>query len=98
MRPSLRVLLVIVLLALAPPSDARWRPWQPLDAPHDGYHLAGRGGDIGQDVAAANVRRATGGRVLSVRKGNGTYRVKVLLPGGRVRTVPVDSRTGRLLD
>ena len=88
----------MVLVGLAPPSDARGRPWQPLDATHGGYHLAARGGDIGQDAAAAKVRQATGGRVLSVRKGKGVYRVKVLLTGGRVRTVSVDSRTGQLLN
>ncbi len=88
-----------MLVALASPCQARWNPWQHHAAPDGAYHLAKRGEDIGRDGAAERVRRATGGRVLSVGKGKrGTYRVKVLLPGGRVRTVPVDGRTGRLLD
>lgn len=56
---------------------------------------------VGADSAAAAVRRSTGGRVLSVDlspNGRPTYRVKVLLPGGRVRSVRVDARSGRVLD
>lgn len=50
--------------------------------------------------AARIVERSTGGKVLSVdrqeRKGRIVYRVKVLLPEGRVRTVMVDAETGRM--
>lgn len=89
----------MMLVALATPCHAGWGSWRQTGAPDSVHRLAERGGDIGRDAAADTVRRATGGRVLSVRKGKrGTYRVKVLLPGGRVRTVPVDGRTGRLLD
>jgi hypothetical protein len=45
------------------------------------------------DRAVGQVRRETGGRVLSadVEQGNGErIRIKVLTPGGRVRTVTVD--------
>jgi uncharacterized membrane protein YkoI len=56
--------------------------------------------DVGPAGAAAAARTATGGRVLGVtagRKGGRTvYRVKVLLPGGRMRTVTVDGRSGRV--
>ena len=50
--------------------------------------------------AARIVERSTGGKVLSVdrqeKKGRIMYRVKVLLPEGRVRTVMVDGETGRM--
>ena len=66
--------------ALQPPCQASWDPWRQSIAPQPVRHLAQRGGDIGEDAAAEQARRATGGRVLSVRKGKRSYRVKVLLP------------------
>ena len=73
----------------APLHSASWR-----EIPR---HLAQLQADIGPDAAAAKVRDATGGRVLGVRSdGRGGYRVKVLLPGGRVRVVSVDGHTGRM--
>ncbi len=101
MRYSLPALLATIMLAgvLAPPCQAFSDPWNRVSPPPSGHYLAARQADIGADAAADRVRRATGGRVLSVRKGKrGTYRVKVLLPGGRVRNVAVDGRTGRVLD
>lgn len=57
-------------------------------------------GDVGPAGAAAAARAATGGRVLGViartAGGRTVYRVKVLLPGGRVRTVTVDGPTGQV--
>lgn len=53
---------------------------------------------LNPDAAAATVRRATGGKVLSVEATGTDYLVKVLMPDGRVRTLRVDGRTGRLLD
>ena len=51
--------------------------------------------------AAAIVREQTGGRVLSVRADDRgqrqVYRVKVLLPKGRVRYYEVDRRSGRIV-
>lgn len=48
--------------------------------------------------AARIVERRTGGKVLSVhrqeKKGKTVYRVKVLLPEGRIRTLTVDAETG----
>ena len=62
--------------------------------------LLAQAGDIGPAGAAAAARAATGGRVLGVRAqsagGRTVYRVKVLLPGGRVRTVTVDGASGRV--
>lgn len=49
------------------------------------------------DRAAGEVRRQTGGRVLSadVDEANaGRIRIKVLMPNGRVRTVAVDAGAG----
>ena len=54
---------------------------------------------ISLDEAVARVRRETGGRVLSAeardRRGDTTYRIKVLLPNGAVRVYNVDARSGR---
>jgi len=53
------------------------------------------------DEAAALVRAASGGRILSVRPDNKTrpavYYVKVLLDGGRVRVYLVDANSGQIL-
>lgn len=50
---------------------------------------------ISAEQAASTVRRAYGGRVVSVkpegRNGQRIYKVRVLLDGGRVKTVQVDS-------
>lgn len=54
--------------------------------------------DEGRDQAAAAVREATGGRVLGVREAGSEYHVKVLLPGGRVRVVRVDAKSGQILE
>jgi hypothetical protein len=56
---------------------------------------------VSRDRAASIARSATGGRVLSLSlRGNGRpwYRVKVLTPSGRVRSVAVDARTGAVGD
>ena len=48
-------------------------------------------------TAAGIARRETGGRVLSVTAlegGEGGYRIRLLLNGGRVTTVLVDARGG----
>ena len=53
------------------------------------------------DEAAALVRAASGGRILSVRPDNKArpmvYHVKVLLDGGRVRIYLVDANSGQIL-
>lgn len=85
----------------APEAHARSDPWRQHHAPEGSLYLAKRQGDIGPDAAAARVRKATGGRVLGVRRGKGgtpIYRVKVLLPGGRVRTISVHGQTGKILN
>jgi len=56
---------------------------------------------VSADDAAATVRAQVGGRILDVRLRSKArrkvWRVKVLLPGGRVRVYRVDARTGRIL-
>jgi len=48
---------------------------------------------ITQEQAAAIAHRAYDGRVVSVEKnGQGGWKVRVLLDGGRVKTVHVDNR------
>jgi uncharacterized membrane protein YkoI len=51
---------------------------------------------ISLDQAIQRIRRETGGRILAadtVRNGGGlTYRIKVLMPDGRVRVFYVDAR------
>lgn len=66
--------------------------------------LAGSGtpayAELTVDQAVAKVQRELGGRVLSAdsesRDGRIRYRVKVLLPDGRVRIVYVDAATGQV--
>lgn len=54
----------------------------------------GQDAAISRDRAAALARSSTGGRVLSVKRQGGSYRVRVLLDGKRVRTVGVDAHSG----
>ena len=88
-----------VLLALAGPVPLAVLPVPgPQDATQEvatlapsepELHLAGRGGGASSPGEAADqARRQTGGgQVLSVRRTNGGYEVKVLTPGGEVRMV-----------
>ena len=66
----------------------------PLQAQGPLLLLAG----IGPSEAAATVAQKTGGKVLKVtleeRDGREVYRVKVLLPEGRIKTVFVDKESG----
>ncbi len=100
-RQPLVGLTIIVLLATvlvsAPiaPAQARSTAAQPgAHAPIEQQT------DIGAGAAAAAASAASGGRVLQVKrraKGSGVvYRVKVLLPGGRMRTLTVDGQTGQV--
>lgn len=89
-RLSLRALIVAFCCCVVPLALAQ-KPAQPI-APV--IWLA----QVDSSSAARAVQRATGGKVLSVhrqeRKGRVQYRVKVLLPEGRVRTMTVDGETG----
>jgi uncharacterized membrane protein YkoI len=61
---------------------------------------AARNDGLSLDEAVARVRRETGGRVLSAearnRRGDNSYRIKVLMPNGAVRVYNVDARSGRM--
>jgi uncharacterized membrane protein YkoI len=58
-----------------------------------GGHDRGSENDgISADQAASIVKRAYDGRVVSVKQEGNGYKVRVLLDGGRVKTVSVDSR------
>jgi uncharacterized membrane protein YkoI len=66
---------------------------QPALAEREGH---GDGEGVTAEQAAAAVKRAYEGRVVSVKpegnNGQRSYKVRVLLDGGRVKTVQVDSR------
>lgn len=85
------LMLVAVGVVVMAPQQAQAREWQPAL-----MYLA----QVDSAGAARIVERNTGGKVLSVhrqeKKGKVMYRVKVLLPEGRVRTVSVDAETGQM--
>jgi hypothetical protein len=95
------ILVALLVSGSAGATHARPGAWAQPPPPRTALRLAQHGSDIGREGAASAARRATGGRVLSVspedRRGQRVYRVKVLLPEGRVRVVRVDARTGDLL-
>lgn len=84
MNRALALILVGFLVASVPTAHAHTR---------SGVLLLTQSAGISQDEAAAQVREATGGRVLDVRTqiqdGVSVYIVKVLLPDGRIRIVTV---------
>lgn len=57
---------------------------------------------VSLDAAATMVRRISGGRIVGADSmddnGKVVYRIKVLLPEGRVRVYLVDPNTGQVLD
>ena len=53
------------------------------------------GSGMSAEQAASLVQRAYGGRIVSVKPAGNGYNVRVLLAGGRVKTVLVDAN-GRL--
>ncbi|GAB5380952.1 MAG: hypothetical protein Alis3KO_17360 [Aliiglaciecola sp.] len=55
-----------------------------------------RGQNINKAQAVQKAQQAVSGRVLRVDQSQNTYRVKVLQKSGRVVTVDVDKRTGRV--
>ncbi|MGH8566574.1 MAG: PepSY domain-containing protein [Gammaproteobacteria bacterium] len=67
---------------------------QPQGRRHNDPPDGVQGAPSDRDRAASIARRATGGRVLGVRPGSGSQRVKILSRDGRVRVLEVDPRTG----
>ena len=64
------------------------------------YHLAQHGAQSGLSLnqAVQQVRRETGGRILSAdtvnQDGRAVHRIKVLTPSGQVRIVTIDAQSG----
>jgi uncharacterized membrane protein YkoI len=91
---SIVFIAALVVLLLGPAAASAKQPAVDVRIAQADVNIAPR-------QAASIARGATNGRVLSVklsRSGNPFYRVKVLLAGGRVRTVLVDATTGQLLN
>jgi hypothetical protein len=71
-----------------------WAAMTPAEAWRDGHSPRQERSSL--DEAVSNVRRDTGGRVLSAEKrerGRGTtYRIKVLMPNASVRSFDVETQ------
>jgi len=67
----------------------------PVNADREGRQAQGKDAED----AAEKAQQSTGGRVLNVQDQNhpdkGEYKVRVLTPDGRVRTVDVESQKGK---
>ena len=91
LNPLIVLLLTILLLALAGTS---------AQAGDGRYHLAQHGAQTGLSLnqAVQQVRRETGGRILSAdtvnQDGRAVHRIKVLTPSGQVRIVTIDAQSG----
>ena len=79
-----------------------WAAMAPAEARRDGRsprHEGARQERLSLDEAVVNVRRDTGGRVLSAQtreqRGSTSYRIKVLLPNASVRSFDVEPRDRR---
>ena len=79
---SLRVTVVCLMLALSNIAPA--------------MALQSNGGGISKSEAAERARIAVNGRVLKVEQTSKNYRVKVLTTSGRVVSVDVDKRSGKV--
>lgn len=82
MKLSLRVAVVCFVLALSNTAPA--------------LAFQDSGGDISKSEAAERARVAVNGRVLKVEQTSKNYRVKVLKKSGRVVSVDVDKRSGKV--
>lgn len=79
---SLRVAILTFVLALSGANNA--------------MALQSSSGDISKSEAAERARNAENGRVLKVEQTSKKYRVKVLKKSGRVVSVDVDKRSGKV--
>ena len=79
---SLRVAILTLVLALSCANNA--------------MALQSSSGDISKSEAAERARNAENGRVLKVEQTSKKYRVKVLKKSGRVVSVDVDKRSGKV--
>ncbi len=78
------MLIALAALGAAAPASAAVREPTPFTVARDA-------GGISADQAAAIVRSAYGGRVVSVKPAGNGWSVRVILDGGRVKTVRVDA-------
>lgn len=95
MRVPALLLAAVLSLGLAGPAGA--------GSEQDRARAAVRAGELRplQDILP-QIRRSLGGRVLDARidergKGRWVYRIKMLMPDGRVVALTVDGRTGDVL-
>jgi len=63
----------------------------PAGADKNNHDRSGSDEGISEQQAASIVKRAYDGRVMSVKREGNRYKVTVLLDGGRIKTVSVDS-------
>ncbi len=90
--------VIAALLALTAAVSVVAAPAYGGDHKHPSLRMQLAQSEISSDQAASIASRATGGRVLKVKRKGGVYQVRVLLDGERVRNVSVDARTGRVLN
>lgn len=100
------VVALVLSATLAAPALARPRDnWDPAE-PDFGGHRGGReyveSPQMTLDEAVGIAQSRFDGEVIaaspSTRDGRAGYRIRMLLPGGRVKTVWVDGTTGRMSD
>jgi len=89
MKLSLRVAVVCLVSALSNTVSA-------LSNTAPALAFQDSGGDISKSEAAERARVAVNGRVLKVEQTSKNYRVKVLKKSGRVVSVDVDKRSGKV--
>jgi uncharacterized membrane protein YkoI len=88
--------LMILLLAVLPLALAS----TPVTANDGRFYLAQHGKQNGLSLnqAVQQVKRETGGRILSAdtvsQDGRAVHRIKVLTPSGQVRIVTIDAQSG----
>jgi hypothetical protein len=81
-----------VLAAWTGPSSAQPGATPLMEVPA----LLAQAARLSLEQAAQRVQQSTGGRVLDARDAGSVYRIKVLTPGGEVRIVLVDPRSGAM--
>jgi uncharacterized membrane protein YkoI len=97
MRHLLAIIALTLATALSPPAARAAPDWLTQNLRHEDNArdggVSGRG--LSLDQAVSQVRRDTGGRVLSAetvrRDGRSVHRIKILTPENRVRVFYVDA-------
>ncbi|NIP71982.1 MAG: PepSY domain-containing protein [Gammaproteobacteria bacterium] len=101
-RPRAWLVLAASIAAATPAFGKAARAWRGVAPGASAAVLIAAQKTVTDEEAAELARRATGGRVLSVKRaardGRTLYRVKVLTRGGVVRSVFVDPQTGEVVE